>query len=174
MYSTCLHRIDIEFPVGTKFGVEKTSAAKKKGGKLASAMQDSNQNDGITKAMLETSDRELARLFVEMFQPVGGDNISVVFSDDNLKTMAGNGWKGDPTANCRIMSINRSRKGGMGGGKKKKKQGFAAKMNREFSDESGPFALPDNCEVAIFVAPTAKDLIKIRGVCEEKDMVSLC
>lgn len=65
---------------------------------------------------------------------------------------------------------------GMGGmGKqKKKKQDFAAKMNEEFSDESsGPFRLPDNCEVAIFVAPTAKDLIKIKQVCNDVGMGTL-
>jgi len=177
-----LSRMDVEFPVGTKFGVENTSSNKKRGGKLASAMADQESNtSGVTKAMLETSDRELARLFVEMFQPVGGDSISVVFSDDALQNMAGASWKGDPTASCRIMSVTRGKKrksaikgmGGMGG-KKKKKQGFAEKMNEEFSDESsGPFKLPDNCEVAIFVAPTAKDLIKIKQICTDIGMGTL-
>jgi hypothetical protein len=177
-----LSRMDVEFPVGTKFGVEKTSANKKKGGKLASAMADQESNaNGVTKDMLETSDREVARLFVEMFQPVGGESISVVFSDDALQNLAAASWKGDPTASCRIMSITRGKKrksavkgmGGMGGAKKKKKD-FAAKMNEEFDDESsGPFKVPYDCEVAIFVAPTAKDLIKIKQVCVDVGMGTL-
>lgn len=130
-----LSRMDVEFPVGTKFGVENTSSNKKRGGKLASAMADQESNtSGVTKAMLETSDRELARLFVEMFQPVGGDSISVVFSDDALQNMAGASWKGDPTASCRIMSVTRGKKrksaikgmGGMGG-KKEEETGFCRK-----------------------------------------------
>lgn len=58
--------------------------------------------------------------------------------------------------------------------KNKKKQGFAEKLNDEFSDEtSGPFKLPSGCEVALFVAPTAKDLIAIRRVCDEVGMGTL-
>lgn len=175
--------MDVEFPVGTKFGIEKNSK-KTKGGKLLSAMaaEDSSSADsGITRDMLETSDRELARLFVDMFQPVGGNNIAVVFSDDSLKDLAMESWKGDPTASCRIMSITRgggkrakSAIKGMGDGKKKQKLGFAAKMNEEFSDESsGPFKLPEHCEVALFVAPTAKDLIKIQNICKDVGMGTL-
>jgi len=181
-----LSRMDVEFPVGTKFGIEKD--AKKRGGgkgRLMSAMaadDNSSADGGVTKDMLETSDRELARLFVDMFQPVGGDNIAVVFSEDSLKDLAMESWRGDPTASCRIMSITRgARKSkssliikGIGSGKKKQKLGFAAKMNEEFSDESsGPFKLPENCEVALFVAPTAKDLIKINNICNDVGMGTL-
>lgn len=175
-----LSRMDIEFPVGTKFGVEKNGASKKRGGKLASAMADENpSNSGITKDMFDTSDRELARLFVEMFQPLGGEHISVVFSDGALADVAADSWKGDLGAECRVMSVNRGRRKksavkGMGMGKKKKKKGFAAKMNEEFSDEnSGPFKLPDNCEVALFVAPSVKDLIKIKNICDDVGMGTL-
>jgi hypothetical protein len=178
-----MSRMEIEFPVGTKFGVEKAnSKSKKRGGKLASAMaEDDGPNSGVTKDVLDTSDRELARLFVEMFQPLGGDHISVVFSDGALADVAASNWKGDLGAECRVMSMNKGRrkksaiKGmGMGGGKKKKKQGFAAKMNAEFSDEnSGPFKLPDNCEVALFVAPNVKDLIKIQQICDDVGMGTL-
>lgn len=65
-----LSRMYVEFPVGTKFGVEKGSGKSKKGSKLASAMKE-DLGSGLTVDLLETSDRELARLFVEMFQPVG-------------------------------------------------------------------------------------------------------
>ena len=177
-----LSRMDIEFPVGTKFGVEKSASTKKRGGKLAAAMadqDDSSSSNGITKEMLDTSDRELARLFVEMFQPLGGEHISVVFSDGLLADAAASSWKGELSAECRVMSMNKGKRKksaikGMGGPKKKKKKGFAAKMNEEFSDEfSGPFKLPDNCEVALFVAPGAKDLIKIKQVCEDVGMGTL-
>jgi len=172
--------MDIEFPVGTKFGVEKNSgSAKKRGRKLASAVDDPSES-GITKDLLDTSDRELARLFVEMFQPVGGQAITVVFSDNSLADAAQQKWKGDAGAECRVVSTTRGKKRksvlkGMGGPKKtKKKKGFAAKMNDEFSDEtSGPFKLPENCEVAIFVAPTAKDLITVDRICKDVGMGTL-
>jgi len=136
-----LSRMDVEFPVGTKFGVEKGSSSKKRGGKgrLDSAMTDDDGAKGITTDVLDTSDRELARLFVEMFQPVGGDNIACVFSDDYLADMARNKWKGDVGAECKIMSVSRGKrkkalaKGlgskGMGGGgkKSKKKEGICCK-----------------------------------------------
>lgn len=173
-----LSRMEIEFPVGTKFGVEKTGgASNKKGGKLASAMADDDaSNSGVTKNMLDTSDRELARLFVEMFQPLGGEHISVVFSDGTLADVAAANWKGDLSAECRVLSMNKGKKKksiikGMGMGGKKKKKGFAAKMNDEFDDEnSGPFKLPENCEVALFVSPGVKDLIKIKQICDDVGM----
>lgn len=65
-----LSRMYIEFPVGTKFGVEKSAGKGNKSGRLASAIKD-DLGSGLTAELLETSDRELARLFVEMFQPVG-------------------------------------------------------------------------------------------------------
>lgn len=167
-----LSRMDVEFPVGTKFGVEKDG--KKKGRRM--------DNEGApTKDMFDTSDRELARLFVEMFQPVGGDAISVVFKDDDLADIAKKRWKGDVSAECIITSVNRGKKKkalgrGMGGGKGKgkKKMGFAAKMNEEFSDSSsGPFKLPEKCEVALFVSPGPKELIAVDKICEEAGMGTL-
>lgn len=177
-----LSRMYVEFPVGTKFGVEKATGKTKKGSKLASALKE-DLGSGLTVDLLETSDRELARLFVEMFQPVGGENISVVFSDENLADKARSFWKDDPTAICRVSSLDRGKSKkpimkGMGRGlekkKAKKRQGFAEKLNEEFSDEtSGPFKLPSGCEVALFVAPTAKDLIAIKRVCDEVGMGTL-
>jgi len=66
-------------------------------------------------------------IFRSVFQPVGGDSISVVFSDDAIQNLASASWKGDPTASCRILSITRGKKrnstmkgmGGMGQQKKK-------------------------------------------------------
>jgi len=177
-----MSRMDIEMPVGSNFGIEKAGGSGgKKGSKLSQALGDSDgDSPEVTKERLDTSDRELARLFVEMFQPVGGDNISVVFSDLGLAETAAKKWKGDSTCSCRIQSISRKANKflskGMGGGKKKKKKaaGFAAKMEAEMgSEESGPFQLPENCEVALFVAPGPKELVAINKVCEQVGMGTL-
>ena len=162
-------RMDIEFPVGTKFGVEKTP--KTKSSKVGEG--------GPTRDQLDQSDRELARLFVDMFQPVGGENIVVAFNDQDLAELAKKKWKGDPSASSRILAMNR-RKGGMGGGKKKKAnkpKGFAAKMAAEIDDGSetsgGPFELPKNTEVVLFVAPGPKELVVIEKICTEVGMGTL-
>ena len=175
-----LSRMDVEFPVGTKFSVEKgSSGGKKRGRNVSSAIQ---SNEGApTKDMFDTSDRELARLFVEMFQPVGGNAITVVFKDEDLADIAKKRWKGDVSADCIISSVHRGKKTkalgrGMGGGKAKgkKKMGFAAKMNEEFNDaSSGPFKLPEKCEVALFVSPDPKELIAVNKICDEVGMGSL-
>ena len=160
-----ISRMDIEFPVGTKFGVEKG------GNKKKSAMA-----DAPTKSMLDQSDRELARLFVDMFQPVGGDNICVAFADTLLADQAKQKWKGDPTAACQILGINRKKKAAKKNAKTKAK-GFAAKMAAEVGDleepNSGPFKLPEKTEVAIFVAPGPKELVAIEKICSEVGMGTL-
>ena len=89
-----ISRMDIEFPVGTKFGVEKTKKTKS-----------SPVSDAPTKTILDQSDRELARLFVEMFQPVGGDHLCVVFNDQGLADLAKKQWKDDAGASCRFCSV---------------------------------------------------------------------
>ena len=158
-----ISRMDIEMPVGAKFGVEKG----KGGGKKSS-----RQEEGVTREILETSDRELARLFVDMFQPVGGENIAVVFREGRQADIARRKWSLDSTAQCRIMSVA---KGSAGGGKeKKKKMGFAAKLAAELDSEvGGPFSLPKNCEVAFFVSPGPKELIAVERICNEVGMGTL-
>ncbi len=198
-----LSRMDIEFPVGTKFGVEKKGSTKKtrSGGKLANALadDDSTSSSGVTRDMLDTSDRELARLFVEMFQPLGGEHISVIFHDSNLADVAKQSWKNDASAQCQVFGLNRSKKSkktlkfknskgmgmgmGMGSsnggskknmGRKSKKVAFATKMNEEFdSQNSGPFQLPNGCELAIFISPTVKDLNTIQSICDQVGMGTL-
>lgn len=193
-----LSRMNVEFPVGTKFGIEKKNANKKKGrGNLASALSSNDdknsnsQSSGLTKDILDISDRELARLFVEMFQPLGGNAISTIFHDSNMADSAKQAWKNDVGAECNIMSLNRGKKiksvvkggkskgmgmGGKGnsGGRKSKKKAFATKMNEEFDDaSSGPFKLPDGCELALFVSPTVKDLVTIKKISEEVGMGTL-
>ena len=167
-------RMTIEFPVGTKFGVEKTSKGRSRGG-------DTNKNieGGPSKAQLDQSDRELARLMVEMFQPVGSENIVVAFNDQGLADQAKQQWKDSGTAACRIQTLNR-RGGSLAKSSKSKKKakGFAAKLAAEVEDtdnntNSGPFALPDSCEVALFVAPGPKELIVVEQVCEQVGMGTL-
>lgn len=166
-----LSRMDIEFPVGTKFGIEK--APKVKAAK-----------EGMpTKDQLDQSDRELARLFVEMFQPVGGENISVAFTEQSLAEIAKKKWKVDAGFMSHILAMNRRKNDGTGGSKKKKAskpRGFAAKMAAEIdnppsssSAPQGPFELPPNTEVAIFVAPGPKELVVIDKICQEVGMGTL-
>eukprot|EP00536_Pseudo-nitzschia_multiseries_P006722 jgi/Psemu1/193766/e_gw1.146.107.1 len=184
-----LSRMDIEFPVGTDFGVEKKP--KPKGGRRRrqEADEESNGISGApTRAKLDRSDRELARLFVEMFQPVGGDNIVVSFVDDELADVAKANWKNDAGASCRVLAMNRRPGGAAKKNKKKGKKvltsarGFAAKMAAEVEDTApkeggnsnrGPFKLPDNTEVALFVAPGPKELVVIEKICESVGMGTL-
>lgn len=164
-------RMDIEFPVGTKFGVEQVPKTKKK--------TEQQMDGGPTRDQLDQSDRELARIFVEMFQPVGGDNIVVAFTEQEMADLAKKKWKDDPGASSRILAMNR-RKENNGSAKKKKAtkpKGFAAKMAAEIDNgpakEGGPFELPQNTEVAIFVAPGPKELVVIERICNQVGMGTL-
>lgn len=171
-------RMDIEMPVGAKFGVEKSAGGSGKKKKSVLSSSDDGSKDGApTRDMLEQSNRELARLFVEMFQPVGGENIAVVFPDMETADMAKKKWKGDYGAASRILAINRKKKKGSAGGKKKKGKamGFAAKLAAEVDDDGpgGPFDLPDNIEVALFVAPGPKELVQVERICDKVGMGTL-
>jgi len=160
-------RMDVEFPVGTKFGVEKGGTSEKRKG----AQEEPNTP---TKETFDQSDRELARLFVEMFQPVGGENIAVVFNEASVADAAKKRWKGDASASSRIMSMDRRKFATSQ--KKKQVKGFAAKMDSEVGDSadmSGPFQLPDGTEVAMFVSPGPKELVVIERVCRSVGMGTL-
>eukprot|EP00986_Skeletonema_menzelii_P012235 scaffold6677_cov155-Skeletonema_menzelii.AAC.4 len=173
-----LSRMDVEMPVGANFGVEKKKSSGGRKSSLASLTDgDSSSEEGLTMEKLDTSNRELARLFVEMFQPLGGQHISAVFNDESLADEARALWKGDLSVECNIVAIDRKGKrsrGGLMGGKKKKKKavGFASKMAEELEDygASGPFVLPKDTEVALFVAPGPKELIAIERICNEVGM----
>ena len=151
-----ISRMDVEFPVGTQFGVEARSKQKKQ--------------DKPTPQSLATSDRELARIFVEMFQPVGGENMVVAFSTADDAQKAKRKWKDDASAACRILSLDNKKSVK----KKTKSKGFAAKMASEIDDSNGPFALPKGTEVAIFVAPTSiKEMATVERICSEVGMETL-
>jgi hypothetical protein len=158
-----LSRMDVEFPVGTRFGIEK-------GRKRAKT---SDEDGTPTREALQASDRELARLFVEMFQPLGGEHIATVFVDEGLADQARKNWKGDASASCRILSTGKRNKAS-GGKKQKKPMGFAAKLAAEFDEGvGGPFQLPDGIEVALFVAPGPKELLIVEKICSQVGMGTL-
>lgn len=152
-----ISRMDIEFPVGTQFGVEPRTKRKK--------------DETPTRRDFEQSDRELARVFVEMFQPVGGENIVVGFNGYDQAEAARKKWKGNLSATARVLSLDRRRTAPK---RKAKTKGFAAKMAEEVDEEvGGAFKLPENAEVALFVAPGPKELIVIERICQEMGMGTL-
>lgn len=162
-----LSRMDIEMPVGTKFGVEKTVKKKKT---IAA------DDDLPTLDQLDASDRELARIFVEMFQPLGGEHISVVFNDGEMADRAEKNWKGDPSASSQVLSLGRRKK--KAAAKLKKPKGFAARMAAEIEDDTasssgGAFRLPDGTEIVLFVAPGPKELVTVEKICQEVGMGTL-
>lgn len=172
-----LSRMNVEMPVGADFGVEKKSKNKK--GNLASLTNDESSDSSLTMEKLDTSNRELARLFVEMFQPLGASHICTVFNDEYLADQARVIWANDISAECNIVAIDKKGKRSRGGivkagnkglKKKKKSMGFAAKMASIEEDVSGPFNLPKDTEVALFVAPGSKELIAIERICNEVGM----
>jgi hypothetical protein len=93
--------------VGTTFGVEKTTMSSTKK-KRELVTKESLGDGGPTRATPDQSNRELRRLFVKMFQPVGGDRIVVAFVEDTLADAAKQQWKGDPESSCRIMITGNS------------------------------------------------------------------
>ena len=159
-------RMDIEFPVGTRFGIEKSPTKKKRDREVG--------DNKPTKDDLDRSDRELARIFIEMFQPVGGDNIVVCFNDIDVANAAKKQYSDDATAVAQIISMDRRKS--LKRAKKSPNMGFAAKLAAEVDDdfdESGPFRLPPKTEVAVFVAPGPKELVVIERICESVGMGTL-
>ena len=143
-----LSRMEIEFPPATPFGVEKTK-----------------KSSVVTPEEMDRSNRELARLFVDMFQPVGGSNIACVFNDVRTADLARKNW--DATAQCKILSVNNNPPK-----KSKKAKGFASKLATELED-GGPLQLPSTTEVALFVAPTQAELPTIERICNDVGMGTL-
>ena len=162
-------------PVGANFGVEEKTAPKNKRGNLSSSINIDEKQEGLTMEKLDKSNRELARLFVEMFQPLGGEHICAVFNDEYLADEARRRWSGDLSAECNVLAIDRKGRRGIGGkrGKQKKAKGFAAILAEELDEggaSSGPFNLPKCTEVAMFVSPGPKELIAIERICNEAGM----
>jgi hypothetical protein len=157
-------RMDIEFPVGTDFGIEQKNAKKIK----------NNGAPVVSKEILDRSDRELCRLFVEMFQPLGGQHIAAVFVDEALAREAKVQWAGESSAGCKILSMGRRKQDHNSKEKKKRGMGFASKLNAELENDSGgTFQLPEQCEVALFVSPGPKEFVIIERICSDAGMGTL-
>lgn len=119
-----------------------------------------------------------------MFQPLGGQHITAIFNDEYLADEARQRWSGDLSAECNVIAIDRKGKRSRGGvlktgnkgiKNKKKAMGFASKLAAELEDDSGastsgPFALPKDTEVALFVAPGPKELIAVERICRDAGM----
>lgn len=158
-----ISRMDIEFPVGTDFGIEvkKKEKIKKDGAPM------------VNKKILDRSDRELCRLFVEMFQPLGREHIAAVFIDESLAGEAKAHWADESSAGCKIISMGRRKQDQQNKEKKKRGMGFASKLNAELENSNSSFQLPDQCEVALFVSPGPKEFITIEKICNDVGMGTL-
>ena len=78
--------------LGANFGVEKKASKNKQKGNLSSLTSEESDETYLTQEKLETSNRELARLFVEMFKPLGSSHICAVFNDELLADQARQRW----------------------------------------------------------------------------------
>ena len=170
-----ISRMMVDFPVGTKFGVEPQVGGKSKKRQLSS-----DSSTTPTQFDLQKSDRELARIFVDMFQPVGGEHLVVAFNTVDEADAAKQQWQGDPSAASRILSLDRRRSSASSTKRNKPgAKGFAAKLAAEINDggddstTKGPFQLPDKTEVALFVAPGPRERVIIERICEQVGMGTL-
>ena len=85
-------RIDVDLPIGAEFGVEQGGETRKRGAKL-------------TSADVARSDREVARLFVEMFEGTGLRPL-VLFAEEKQAVRAKELW---PGVDARIAVLGASK-----------------------------------------------------------------
>ena len=133
-------RMDVELPVAAKFGVENDKQSEKE--------------KGIRGYALQKSDRELARLFIEMFDPIG-ESVVVAFADQVQAETALEKWA---TIKGTVISIPQ---------KQKSKGGFGAKGADAEVDLQTAAAL-QKAEVVLVVAPTKSEWDWVERVCKEK------
>jgi hypothetical protein len=96
----------VEFPTGTDFQLENKGGKGKRGGG-GGLRELIGGDDGVgggstsvampTRYDIDRSERELARVFVEMFQPLGGEAITVCFNDWDRAEEAKRIWEVRPT-----------------------------------------------------------------------------
>jgi hypothetical protein len=171
--SARISRMEIEMPVGANFGIEDNSNNNNKQSKKNKRDYDKDDTTGLTMTKLDTSNRELARLFVEMFQPLGGSHICAIYNTEDLANEARLRWSNNLAVECNIVALDRKGRRSRKGSKPNKKvnKGFAAILAEELDDDaSGPFTLPKETEVAIFIAPGPKELIAIERICNDVGM----
>ena len=137
-------RMQVELPPGVDFGVE---VAKKGEG----------AND------IKKSNREIARLFGEMFQPLSS-NLVVMFSTEAEAETAKKTWgvvfRGD------VLCIDAPNKDAKGYGKLRSRK-FTAQEQEQALMASDGIYVPDGTEVLIFTAPRPKDWKKIRKISDK-------
>eukprot|EP00611_Tribonema_gayanum_P000806 TRINITY_DN105_c0_g1_i1.p1 TRINITY_DN105_c0_g1~~TRINITY_DN105_c0_g1_i1.p1 ORF type:complete len:261 (-),score=52.79 TRINITY_DN105_c0_g1_i1:502-1284(-) len=137
-------RMDVELPYGARLGVE-----------------------GVAKDApvdVEQSDRELARLFVEMFDPIG-DATVVAFRTDKQAATARNLW-GLGSYKGTVQSMEPKKSKVKKSGKKSRAGGFAKKLEAALGDDTeGPTAVvPAGTEVFVLVAPQEKELQMVENL----------
>ncbi|CAM9361010.1 unnamed protein product [Phaeothamnion confervicola] len=168
-------RMDVELPFGARLGVEAGSKTEDE--------VSPNRAPGKTagRAALERSDRELARLIIEMFSPIG-DNLVVAFATDAEARAAKSAWAASSykgkIASFDSMGKAKSapRRGGVGGGKGGGGGGFAKKMEALMAEPAegvGGGLVPPETEVFVVVAPQQKELTALERVLPELGMSCL-
>ena len=137
-------RMQVELPPGVDFGVE--IAKKSEGAKD-----------------IKKSNREAARLFGEMFQPLSS-NLVVMFSTEAEAETARKSWgvvfRGD------VLCIDAPNKEAKGYGKLRSRKFTLQEQEQALMANDGIY-VPDGTEVLIFTAPRPKDWKKIKKVSEK-------
>ena len=159
-----LSRMDVDLPYGAEFGVE--GGEKRKKGAM------------LTSEDVARSDRELARLFVEMFDGTGLRPL-VLFSDEKQAKRAKELWPGvearvaalggkasAPSSAAKPRKAAKKRSGGGGGG-------FGAPAAKPGGAPAPPRSLtevPETTEVLFAVRPGPAQLAAIQAFCEDFGM----
>ena len=159
-----ISRIDVELPLGVELGIE-SEQKRKRGAKLSG------------EAVLQ-SDRELARVFLGMFEGTGLKPL-VLFSEAALVEQANQKWL--PEDGVRVLCLDPARAAGGATVKIKKpasSKGFggggaAAKPKAKAKAKKGPVplaAVPADAEVVFAVAPGPKQMAALQEFCENSGM----
>lgn len=141
-----ISRIDVELPLGVELGIE-SEQKRKRGAKLSG------------EAVLQ-SDRELARVFLGMFEGTGLKPL-VLFSEAALVEQANQKWL--PEDGVRVLCLDPARAAG----------GAAAKPKAKAKAKKGPVplaAVPADAEVVFAVAPGPKQMAALQEFCENSGM----
>lgn len=146
-------RMDVELPTGLRFGVEKLPA-------------------GTDAEKITQSDRELARLFVEMFDPLG-ETMMVAFRTEEDARAARDSWASGPykgkvtsiatrvaAASASSSPIPKKGKGKSAGGGGFGKKSLVVEAPVATSTRNG--LVPPGIELFICVAPKEKELMALQ------------
>ena len=157
-----LSRMDVDLPIGADFGIERGEKRRKAG--------------VIGAEDVVRSDRELARLFVEMFDGTGIKPL-VVFSDEAQAKRAKELWPGvearvaalggasPPAPPVKQKKVSKKKSGGGGGG-----FGAAAAAPPSAAPTRALSAVPPATEVLFAVRPGPAQLDAIRAFSEASGM----